>query len=61
MPVHINEVELVPERQQRAAGAPAPAQQASGSSGDPHAEELAYEVARTAALMHARNLRLRAD
>lgn len=60
MPVHINEVDVVPERQPRAEAVPAATASPAGA-GDPHAEQMAYEVARTTALMHARDLRLRAD
>ena len=60
MSVQISELEVVP-RPAPGGQPPQQQQQQQGSGGQAPSPELAHEIARTVALHHARNLRLRAD
>ena len=60
MSVQISELEVVP-RPAQGGQQQQEQQQQQGSQGQAPSPELAHEIARTVALHHARNLRLRAD
>ena len=61
MAVQIDEVEVMARQPDQPGRAPAAAQGAAASGHGAQSPELEHQVAQTVAILHARDLRLRAD